>query len=68
MSKKRIINGAIAIAIAIGVMAMTIYYWNKIDGENLRSLAGSILGYGAMLFGLWMSVDTFIKERERDLL
>ena len=63
MSKPRIINGIIAIAIAIITTSMTIYYW-KLQGCGFYSLAAAAVMYNGIIAAIWQCVDDCIKSKE----
>ena len=63
MSTKRIINAVIAIAIAIALVSMVVYYWNQL-GCGKQSLIVSLIIYPSFVAALWSCVDEYIKEKE----
>lgn len=61
MSKKRVINLAIAIASAIILLAGVVYYWHEL-GCDYRSLAAAVVMYPAIIAALWGVTDSWLKE------
>lgn len=63
MSKKRVINGVVAIAIAVALVVMVTYYWHKM-GCTGWSLVAGIAWNLTFPAALWACVDGYIKEKE----
>lgn len=61
--RTRIINGCIAVAIAIAISTLTIVEW-KSQGCMTSSLIAGLAMYNGIIAALWNCVDAFIKEKE----
>ena len=62
--KARKITGIVAAIVAAIVLAMVVFYWHKL-GCNGWSLVGAVAGHGALMAGIWYSIDTQIREAQK---